>query len=136
MTARKLFPALKLADYYMGRDKLHRGELTRELRANARETLRRVNGLLRRAGLMRKITSGWRPSSINAAVPGAAKGSKHLSCLAIDLEDRNGMLDAWCMANLDALEDLGLWLEHPDATPGWCHLQILPPRSGNRVFSP
>lgn len=136
MTARKRPPALKLADYYMGRDKLHRSELTRELRSNARETLRRVNRLLRRAGLMRKVSSGWRPAAINDAVPGAAKGSKHLTCLAIDLEDRNGTLDAWCMAHLETLEELGLWLEHPDATPGWCHLQTLPPRSGNRVFYP
>ncbi len=136
MPARKRTPALKLADYYMGRDKQHRKELTREIRANARETLRRVNRLLRLAGMMRKVTSGWRPATINATVPGAAKSSKHLSCLAIDLEDRNGTLDAWCLANPDTLETLGLWLEHPDATPGWCHLQILPPRSGSRVFHP
>ncbi|MBX3664594.1 MAG: hypothetical protein KF834_02795 [Burkholderiales bacterium] len=136
MPARKSAPPLKLADYYMGRDRLHRGELTRELRANARETLRRVNRLLRRAGLARKVSSGWRPAAVNAAVPGAAKGSKHLSCQAVDLEDRDGRLDAWCMANLDVLEELQLWLEHPEATPGWCHLQTLPPRSGNRVFYP
>lgn len=136
MTARRRTPVLKLADYYMGRDRLHRAELTRELRANARETVRRANRLLKRAGLSRKVTSGWRPSAINAAVPGAAAGSKHISCLAIDLEDRDGRLDAWCMANLAVLEEIGLWLEHPDATPDWCHLQILPPRSGNRVFEP
>lgn len=136
MTARKHRPALKLADYYMGRDRQFRGELTRELRANARDTLRRVNRLLRRAGLMRKVTSGWRPATVNATVPGAAHGSKHISCIAVDLEDRDGALDAWCMANLDVLEELGLWLEHPDATPDWCHLQTQPPRSGNRVFEP
>lgn len=136
MAARKSTHSLKLADYYMGRDRLHRQELSRELRANARETLNRVNRLLRRAGLVRKVSSGWRPAAINAAVPGAAKGSKHLSCQAIDLEDSDGSLDAWCMANLGVLEELQLWLEHPDATPGWCHLQILPPRSGSRVFYP
>ncbi len=129
-------PALKLADYYMGRDRQYRTELSPELRANARETVRRVNLLLRRAGLARKITSGWRPAAVNAAVPGAARGSKHISCLAIDLEDRDGQLDAWCMAHLDVLAEIGLWLEHPDATPDWCHLQIQPPRSGNRVFEP
>ncbi len=136
MSVRKSAPPLKLADYYMGRDKLHRQELTRELRANARETLRRVNRLLRRAGFVCRISSGWRPAAINATVPGAAQGSKHLRCLAIDLEDRNGRLDAWCMANLAVLEELQLWLEHPEATPGWCHLQTLPPRSGRRVFYP
>jgi hypothetical protein len=136
MKARKRMPALKLADYYMGRDREYHHELTRELRANARETLRRVNRLLKRAGLTRKVSSGWRPEAINAGVPGAAKGSKHISCLAIDLEDRDGALDAWCLAHLDVLEEIGLWLEHPDATPDWCHLQIQPPRSGNRVFTP
>ena len=136
MPARTRSPALKLADYYMGRDKLHRGELTRELRANARETVRRVNRLLKRAGLFRRVTSGWRPAAINAAVPGAARGSRHLVCLAVDLEDRDGALDAWCLAHLDVLEEIGLWLEHPDATPDWCHLQTQPPRSGNRVFMP
>lgn len=136
MTARKKPAALKVTDYYMGRDREYRSELTRELRANARETVRRANRLMKRAGLFRKVTSGWRPAALNAKVPGAAKGSKHISCLAIDLEDRDGRLDAWCMAHLDVLADIGLWLEHPDATPDWCHLQTLPPRSGNRVFEP
>ncbi|MGA0023933.1 MAG: D-Ala-D-Ala carboxypeptidase family metallohydrolase [Burkholderiales bacterium] len=136
MTARKTPPVLKLADYYMGRDKPYRAELTRELRANARDTVRRVNRLLKRAGLSAAVSSGWRPAVINATIPGAAMGSKHISCLAIDLEDRSGALDAWCMAHLDVLEEIGLWLEHPDATPGWCHLQTQPPRSGSRVFSP
>jgi len=136
MKARKRIPALKLADYYMGRDREYHAELTPELRANARETVSRVNRLLKRAGFTRRVTSGWRPAAVNATVPGAAKGSKHINCIAIDLEDRDGALDAWCMAHLDVLEELGLWLEHPDATPDWCHLQTLPPRSGNRVFQP
>jgi hypothetical protein len=50
MKARKRTPALKLADYYMGRDREYHHELTPELRANARETLRRANRLLKRAG--------------------------------------------------------------------------------------
>lgn len=136
MAARKSTTALKLGDYYMGRDKLHREELTRELRSNARETLRRVNRLLRRAGILTSVSSGWRPAAVNARIPGAAKGSRHILCLAIDLNDRDGALDAWCMANPAVLEELGLWLEHPAATPGWCHLQTCPPRSGNRVFEP
>lgn len=136
MQKRKSVPSLKLADYYMGRDREFRAELTRELRANARDIIRRVNRLLKRAGIAADVSSGWRPVAINASVPGAAPGSRHISCLAIDLADRNGDLDAWCLANLEVLAELGLWLEHPDATPGWCHLQTRPPRSGNRVFSP
>jgi len=136
MVARKTTVALKLGDYYMGRDKLHRDELTPELRGNARDIVERVNQLLQRAGIAAQISSGWRPAAINANVPGAARHSKHISCLAIDLHDREGALDAWCMAHLAVLEELGLWLEHPAATPGWCHLQTCPPRSGNRVFEP
>lgn len=136
MHKRNSAPSLKLADYYMGRDRLYRAELTTDLRANARDTVRRVNRLLKRAGVAAKVSSGWRPAAINATIPGAAPGSKHISCLAIDLEDPHGVLDAWCMANLGVLEEIGLWLEHPHATPGWCHLQTQPPRSGSRVFSP
>lgn len=136
MIAKTRSNRLKLADYYMGRDAEYRSELTGELRANARDIVKRVNRLLQRAGMTRKVTSGWRPAALNATVPGAASGSKHISCLAIDLEDRDGALDAWCMANLPVLEELGLWLEHPRATRGWCHLQTRPPRSGNRVFEP
>lgn len=136
MTVRSNRAAIRLADYYMGRDREYRAELTPELRANARDIVNRVNRLLKRAGMTRKVSSGWRPAALNATVPGAARGSKHISCLAIDLEDRDGALDAWCMANLPVLEELGLWLEHPKATRGWCHLQTRPPGSGNRVFEP
>lgn len=136
MNARNNPPAIRLADYFMGRDREYRAELTPELRANARDIVRRVNRLLKHAGIRPRVTSGWRPAALNAAIPGAARGSKHISCLAIDLEDSDGHLDAWCMAHLPLLEALGLWLEHPAATLGWCHLQTRPPRSGNRVFEP
>ena len=35
-----------------------------------------------------------------------------------------------------SLASLGLWMEHPLATKGWCHLQVVSPRSGMRVFYP
>lgn len=127
---------ITLEDYFMGRDVEYAEELTDELRDNARETVERANALLARAGLDRSVNSGWRPAAVNATVPNAAKRSKHMQCLAIDLDDDDGALDAWCMAHLDVLKEIGLWLEHPSATPRWCHLQIVPPRSGNRVFYP
>jgi len=40
------------------------------------------------------------------------------------------------LANTDKLEAIGLWLEHPESTPRWCHVQIVPPASGKRVFRP
>jgi hypothetical protein len=45
-------------------------------------------------------------------------------------------LDDWCLEHPEVLQEIGLWQEHPAATKGWCHLQIVPPRSGKRVFFP
>jgi hypothetical protein len=118
-------PCITLADYYMGRDRLYARELTPQLADNACITVARANALLLRAGMRRGVTSGWRPPAINATVANAAPNSRHVLCLAIDLADDDGTLDAWCMAHLDVLEEIGLWLEHPDATPGWCHVQAV-----------
>ena len=120
----------------MGRDRSHAHELTAELRSNATLMIARANALLLHAVLPGVVNSGWRPQAVNAAVANASPRSKHLSCQAIDLDDAHGALDAWCMRNLFVLEEIGLWLEHPEATPGWCHVQVVPPRSGRRVFMP
>jgi hypothetical protein len=125
-----------LADYYMGRDAKFPDELTDEMRWNAASTVDRVNQLLEAFGSDRKVNSGWRPLAINSSVLKAAKKSKHLTCQACDLADDDGALDAWCLQNQDALERIGLWQEHPDSTPRWCHVQIVPPNSNNRVFRP
>jgi hypothetical protein len=127
---------ITLADFYMGRDRRFPDELTDEKRSNAEEMVDKANELLTRFGETRKVNSGWRPASINKATVGAAPKSKHMTCEAIDFEDKDGSLDAWCLENLDVLQEIGLWLEHPDSTPNWCHLQTLAPRSGNRVFKP
>ena len=128
---------LTLADYFMGRDVAHAHELTAELLLNARDTVKRANDLLRLAGRAScPVNSGWRPHAINATIPNASPRSRHLTCQAVDLGDQDGTLDAWCIAHQDALAALGLWLEHPSATPGWCHVQIVPPGSGRRVFMP
>lgn len=110
---------------------------------NAKQLAQRVTALLAMFGHTRRVTSGYRPAAVNAATPGAAKKSNHIICAAADLEDHNGMLGEFCMAHLDYLADVGLWLEHPVDTfvrnkdgsfARWCHLQIFPPRSKSRVF--
>jgi hypothetical protein len=135
---------LPITDYWMGRDSKYRGELTGQIRANADDLLRKVNTLVDLAGLSlenspttgSQITSGWRPAAVNAGVPGAAPRSKHMTGQAIDLYDPEGALDDWCVANSHRLAAVGLYLEHPLATKGWCHLQSVAPRSGNRIFYP
>ena len=128
--------AITLTQYFMGRDAEHGAELTEPLRNNACLTVARANALLACACIDCGVNSGWRPRAINARVPNASRRSRHLTCQAIDLADPDDRLDAWCLENLEVLAEIGLWLEHPDATPGWCHVQIVPPPSGRRVFFP
>ena len=75
---------------------------------------------------------GFRPQYC----PIGAPKSNHKKGLAVDIYDPYNQLDLWCMNNHAILEELGLWLEHPSSTKGWCHVQAVPPRSNNRVFLP
>ena len=127
-------------DFMMGRDKTY--PPTEAMLKNAEETIYRTNLLLslyyqaNPEAEKTKVTSGYRPLIINSATPGAASRSKHMTCEAVDLSDPEGELDEWCIENLKILEQVGLWQEHPAATKGWTHLQIVPPKSGKRVFYP
>lgn len=127
---------ITLKDYWMGRDVLFAAELTDKVIGNAMQTVERASQLLQQFGEARSVASGWRPRAVNAATPGAALFSKHMTGQAVDLHDPEGDLDEWCLANPQSLEAIGLWQEHPAATKGWCHIQIVPPKSGNRVFYP
>lgn len=122
---------ISVDDYLMNR----KDGLTFELLENAIDTVEKVNALLAAFGSPRKVTSGYRPAYINSKV-GGAKTSNHMTAKACDLEDIDGRLDQWCMTNQNVLAKIGLWLEHPSATKGWCHVQTVSPRSGNRVFYP
>lgn len=75
---------------------------------------------------------GFRPQDCTIGAPRSA----HKEGLAVDLYDPQGQLDQWCLGHQDDLADCGLYLESPSKTPGWCHLTILAPRSGKRVFLP
>ncbi len=125
-----------ISEYFMGRDEKFSKELTIDLQKNADKIVARASELLSAFGEKRKVTSGWRPASINAATPGAAKRSLHMFCLAVDLEDKDGSLGRWCVENVERLIEIGLWLESPTRTPGWVHVQAMAPRSGSRIFMP
>ena len=79
-----------------------------------------------------KRDGGWRPLECATGAPTSA----HKQAMAVDVYDPDGDLDSWCMNNHHHLFRLGLYLEHPAATRGWCHLTTRAPRSGNRVFYP
>lgn len=118
----------------MGRDKDY--PLDDEMQQNLQKLLVAVNLFRQHYGKPMVISSGYRPAAINAKVKGAAKKSNHMRCLAVDFRDPDGAIDKFCLDNLHILEACGLYLESPDATPNWSHLQCIPPKSGNRVFKP
>ena len=118
----------------MGRDAI--APLTVELEMNLTKLLACLNKFRAAYGKPLLVSSGYRPPQINNQVTGAAKKSNHMKCLACDFKDPDGELAKWCLLNLDVLKGCELWLEAPSKTPGWCHLQCVPPKSGNRVFEP
>lgn len=133
---------ITLKDYFRGRDITYAKDLTPEILANAIETVEKVNSFLELFYLAnpnaatRTVNSGWRPPTVNSGTKGAAPKSNHLLALAEDVSDDDEALDQWCLTpeGLKKLDKSGLWLEHPESTPRWCHLQTVPPKSGNRVF--
>lgn len=66
----------------------------------------------------------------------SAMGSSHLYGCAIDISDPKGELKKWLEVRVATLMNCGLWMEHPDHTKGWVHLQTIRPASGNRFFIP
>lgn len=142
-------PKITLARYWNGHDSKYAADLTDEIRVQAAVTVERANRFLDMYSSQtgdfrhRNVNSGWRPKTVNEAIYKALKkpvrtGSNHLFGRAVDIGDEDGSLDEFAESRtgLVALELCGLWLEHPDHTPRWCHVQTVPPRSGNRVFIP
>ncbi len=109
--------------------------LTSTMEGNLRRLLAALNKLRLAYNKPMLVSSGYRPPEHNKKV-GGAPNSCHLTCEAVDFRDKDGELKKWLLANLDILADCGLYMEHPDATPTWCHLQIRMPNSGHRVFKP
>jgi len=75
---------------------------------------------------------GFRPQSCKQG----ASNSAHKEGQAVDLYDPEGLIDAWLLANTDALKRHDLYIEHPSATNGWSHWGTRKPGSGNRIFYP
>lgn len=66
----------------------------------------------------------------------SAMGSSHLYGCSVDISDPDGKLKEWCKANVKKLEECGLWMEDPEYTKGWVHLQTYRTKSGKRIFIP
>lgn len=125
---------IKLEEYLCG--------LTPELHKNAEVLVEKVNKFLEAAfkdGIKSYdpvTTSGWRPQKYNHLIQGSRKGSKHVTCEAVDLYDPDGFLGGFARRRIDLLESLDLWCEDPSYTKGWLHLQTKGVFSGKRIFIP
>ncbi len=115
------------------------------LAARVTSLLQSFSGTAQHGAKPRRLTSGFRPDAVNAATPGAAKGSLHTLGLAADIEDDDRELAVFCLSDQKLLEHIGLWLENPQHTKvrradgtwaKWVHVQARPPASGRRVFDP
>jgi len=115
----------------MGREKEY--PLTPELEANLSRLLIAVNKLAEKYGRDMAVSSGYRPGHYNVKA-GGSRRSAHLTCEAVDFLDSGRQLTEWILANPAVLQECGLWMEHPDHTPTWVHLDTRP--RNNRIFHP
>lgn len=111
--------------------KSHHDEYRSDYRTNAIELIKRVNPFLNEVielipahSFFTVVSSGWRPPSINVKTPGSAKNSLHIQGKAIDIADPNGFLKKTILANSHLLKKYNLWMEDPEMTPTWIHLDI------------
>lgn len=131
---------ITLEQYLMGRHLLYPKEYNKTLELNAKGLLVMVNDFFYQLGIDPELSSGFRPPSVNKNVKGAAKGSKHTTCQAIDIKDP-GQKIAKLICGDDfkdhvLLEEFNLYMEHPSYTKTWVHLQNVPTKSGKRIFIP
>lgn len=100
-------------------------ELTEELLRNADQFILGVNNFLKEVGIdptVIKISSGFRPSEVNANVKGSAKKSLHMQCLAVDIVDVSGELYKKATEKPEILRKYGFFVEDRSATPTWLHI--------------
>lgn len=119
-----------------GRDKQYPSEYTAEVSQNLDNLLVILNKIQTAYGKKFTVNSGWRPAAVNAGIPGAAVASNHMKGLAADIADADGEVMRWTIENLDLMKSLGVHMEDWRWTPTWTHYQIVPPKSGNRIYIP
>ena len=101
---------------------------------NLEDLCRKVNALGYKPPMY--ATSCLRSLADQKRINPSAMGSSHLYGCAVDIADPNGQLGLWLQVRIVQLAECGLWMENPDKTKGWCHLQSYAPKSMSRIFNP
>jgi uncharacterized protein YcbK (DUF882 family) len=125
---------ISVDEYLMGRAKLQ--DLPDDLVRNVNIIVPKANELLSKFGQYRPCNSGYRSVADQQRINPKSMKSKHLTCQAIDIADKDGKLKAWILKNVSVLEELGLYCEDFAHTPTWVHIQCVGPKSGKRFFIP
>lgn len=118
-------------EYLMGRDKDFPLDMLQAM--NMADLLSRVNHLIASLKISARVSSGYRPPSLNKKI-GGAKMSTHIVCAGIDIHDPQGEIGKMLKSNVKILEEYGLYLENPEYTKGWIHLDTKARK--NRIFIP
>jgi uncharacterized protein YcbK (DUF882 family) len=114
---------ITLDQYFMGRREKYSNEFAQYISDNAIELLKVVNPLLMELGISNvEVSSGWRPNSLNSGISNAAQHSNHVIGKAVDIKDPDNKLDNLLRSHPELLRKYGLFLESPESTPGWAHL--------------
>ena len=118
-------------------------ELTDEVKSNINDLITRVNALLTELDIKQvSVSSGFRPTSVNAGIANAAKKSLHTQGKAVDLlDDKEQKLANLIVESPNLLKKHGLWIEDPAATKGqntnWVHLDCgIRKDRPSRMFKP
>lgn len=118
----------------------HNYPTTPEIDVNLNDLLVKINQVRQAYNIPMIVTSGLRSEAQQQQLIADGKSnapkSHHLTGEAVDIQDLDGKLKAWVTRNLDLMEQIGLWMEDFNSTPTWTHFQIVPPKSGNRIFIP
>ncbi len=139
---RRTVEIITLEDYITAsgkyKDRLQSEELTDEVKDNAIQLLNKVNQLLKELGITScTVSSGFRPSAVNANIKGAAKKSLHMVGKAVDIADVNNEIGKKILTRPDLLKKYSLWLEDITCTATWCHLDIGTRKDRElRIFKP
>jgi hypothetical protein len=101
---------------------------------NLEDLVRKVNALGYQPPML--ASSCLRSLKDQQRINPSAMGSSHLYGAAVDVADPKGELAKWLLENSYKLETYGLWMENPEKTKGWVHLQIYATKSMTRIFNP
>lgn len=117
-----------------GSKKWKESEVDKITLRNLEDLVRKVNALNYQPAMY--ASSCLRDLAAQQRINPNAMGSSHLYGSAVDIADPKGELARWLRKNQHLLVNNGLWMEHPDYTKGWVHLQTYAPKSMNRFFIP